>query len=170
MNLDEAQKNRVAAWIKEGLKLSDIQKRLADELDVHLTYMEVRFLVDDLQLIPKDIEPAKPLEVGGKEANAGVAATAGGKPAGGQAGQAQRPGAEAPASAGGVAVTVDQIARPGAMVSGGVTFGDGNKADWYLDQLGRLRVVPKQQGYKPSQADVQEFQAELQSELAKMGF
>ena len=170
MNLDEAQKNKVAAWIKAGLKLSDIQKRLADEFDLHLTYIEVRFLVDDLKLTPKDIEPARPVEVGGKQGNAGAGAAPGGKPAAGQAVQAQRPGAEAPAAVGGVSVTVDQIARPGAMVSGGVTFRDGNKADWYLDQLGRLGVVPKQQGYKPTPADVQEFQAELQNELAKLGF
>jgi hypothetical protein len=28
MNLDDAQRQKVAAWINEGLKLSDIQKRL----------------------------------------------------------------------------------------------------------------------------------------------
>jgi hypothetical protein len=31
-------------------------------------------------------------------------------------------------------------------------------------------VVTKQQGYKPSAADVQQFQAALQTELARMGF
>jgi hypothetical protein len=30
--------------------------------------------------------------------------------------------------------------------------------------------VPKQQGYKPTAADVQQFQAALQSEMARMGF
>ena len=65
---------------------------------------------------------------------------------------------------------MDQIARPGAIVSGKVTFSDGQSADWYLDQTGRLGVVPKQQGYKPSAADVQQFQVALQNELARMGF
>ena len=60
--------------------------------------------------------------------------------------------------------------RPGAVVSGKVTFSDGQNAEWYLDQMGRLGVVPAQQGYKPAAADVQQFQAALQSELAKMGF
>ena len=67
-------------------------------------------------------------------------------------------------------VTVDQLTRPGAIVSGKVTFSDGQQADWYLDQTGRLGVVAKQQGYKPSAADVQQFQAALQSEIARMGF
>jgi hypothetical protein len=69
-----------------------------------------------------------------------------------------------------VAVTVDQLTRPGAIISGKVAFSDGQQADWYLDQTGRLSVAPKQQGYKPSAADVQQFQAALQSEIARMGF
>ncbi len=69
-----------------------------------------------------------------------------------------------------VSVGVDQIARPGAIVSGKVTFSDGQTADWYLDQTGRLGVVPKQTGYKPSQADVQDFQITLQQEIAKLGY
>ena len=67
-------------------------------------------------------------------------------------------------------MTVDQIARPGAMVSGKVTFSDGQKADWYLDQTGRLGMMPAVQGYKPLPADVQQFQLALQDEMAKMGF
>ena len=54
MNLDESQKKTVSAWITDGLKLADIQKRLGTELGVNLTYMEVRMLVDDLKLMPKD--------------------------------------------------------------------------------------------------------------------
>jgi hypothetical protein len=67
-------------------------------------------------------------------------------------------------------VSVDQLARPGAVVSGKVTFSDGKSADWYLDQMGRLGVVPRDKGYKPSAADVQAFQMQLQNELAKLGF
>jgi hypothetical protein len=56
------------------------------------------------------------------------------------------------------------------MISGKVTFSDGQIADWYLDQTGRLGVVPAQQGYKPSPADVQQFQIALQQEVAKLGY
>ena len=62
MNLDEAQRTKVAEWIAQGLKLSDIQNRLVSELGLTMTYMEVRFLVDDLKLAPKDVEPPKPVE------------------------------------------------------------------------------------------------------------
>jgi len=152
MNLTDEQRQRVTAWILQGAKLSEIQNRLLAEFKIKLTYMEVRLLVDDLKLTPKDPEPPKPPAAELKEEKKAA-------PAPGPA-----------AGAGGVSVTVDQIARPGAVVSGKVTFSDGQNAEWYLDQMGRLGVVPAQQGYKPAAADVQQFQAALQSELAKMGF
>ena len=67
-------------------------------------------------------------------------------------------------------MAVDQLARPGALVSGKVKFSDGKGADWYLDQTGRLGVIPQEQGYKPSAADVQQFQMALEREMTKMGF
>ena len=156
MNLDEAQRQRVTAWILEGAKLSEIQNRLLSEFKLKFTYMEVRLLVDDLKLTPKDPEPPKI-----------VAPPAEAKIVGEKKTPLKTESAPAP---GGVSVSVDQIAKPGAIVSGKVTFSDGQNADWYLDQTGRLGVVPAHQGYKPSQTDVQEFQTVLQSELAKMGF
>ena len=157
MNLDESQRQKVAAWIAEGAKLSEIQSRLTSELGLKLTYMEVRFLVDDLKLTPKDPEPPKvaaPVAEAAKPADKKST-----PPPGGPVG-----------ATGGVSVTVDQLARPGAIVSGKVAFSDGQQADWYLDQTGRLGVLPKQQGYKPTAADVQQFQSALQSEIARMGF
>jgi hypothetical protein len=157
MNLDESQRQKVAAWIADGATISQIQSRLASELGLKLTYMEVRFLVDDLKLTPKDPEPPK---VAAPVAEAAKPADKKSPP----------PPARPAGATGGVSVTVDQLARPGAIVSGKVAFSDGQQAEWYLDQTGRLGVVPKQQGYKPSATDVQQFQAALQSEMARMGF
>jgi hypothetical protein len=159
MNLSEEQRQRVGAWILEGAKLSEIQKRLL-ELGVKFTYMEVRFLVDDLKLTPKDPEPPKVI--------APPASAPAANPAKLTAEKNPAPEGTLPAS--GVSVSVDQITKPGAMISGNVTFSDGQIADWYLDQTGRLGVVPKQAGYKPSAADVQDFQLALQQEVAKLGY
>ncbi|MCX8089502.1 MAG: hypothetical protein N3I86_00985 [Verrucomicrobiae bacterium] len=148
MMLTDAQREKVAAWISEGLKLSEIQERLASEFGLRLTYLEVRLLVDDLKLVPKDNESS---------ANAANAA-------------ARAANATAPQSVGRVTVTVAEIARPGALVSGQVTFSDGQQAEWYLDQAGRLGVIPKQAGYKPSPSDIQEFQIALDREMARLGF
>jgi hypothetical protein len=163
MNLDEAQKSKVKGWIAEGLTLADIQKRLASELGVTMTYMEVRLLADDLKLTPKDIEPPKSAELPRSPAPF-PADNPNSKPLAG----ALAP--EPPPAAGGVSVKVDAIARPGTVVSGTVRFSDGNTADWYLDQTGRLGLMPQNQGYRPSQPDVAAFQAQLQTELARMGF
>ena len=170
MNLDDAQKKKVTEWIAQGLKLSDIQQRLANELGLTLTYMEARLLVDDLRLTPKDIERPKTVELSGKPGSAATNAPLAGAEAGESARAPLPEGAVPKAGAGNVKVNVDQIARPGAVVSGSVTFSDGNSAAWYLDQLGRLGLAPKVQGYKPPATDLQEFQIELQNELAKMGF
>ena len=172
MNLDEAQRQQVAKWIEEGLKLSEIQTKLASEFEVRMTYMEVRFLIDDLKLKPKDKEPppAPVLPKPSSPAGAGVGPAAPGKqPA--PLPDDETDFADEPLPGGAnVSVSVDQVTRPGALVSGKVSFSDGQSADWYLDQMGRLGVVAKQQGYKPSQSDLMAFQAELQNQLAKMGY
>ena len=167
MNLDEAQKRKVAAWIEEGFKLSEIQSKLTSEFGVRMTYMEVRFLIDDLKLKPKDKEPP-PAPVLPKSTGAGTAAP-GKQPAPLPDDEADFADEPLPGGAN-VTVSVDQVTRPGALVSGKVSFSDGQSADWYLDQMGRLGVVAKQQGYKPSQTDLMAFQAELQNQLAKMGY
>lgn len=153
MQLDETQKAKVAQWINEGQKLSEIQTRLEKELGVRMTYLEVRMLVDDLKLKPKDPEPPAPAKPAEPE-----------KPAAEEAAAAEQPGLP-----GNVKVVVDQIARPGALVSGKVTFSDGKTAEWFLDQTGRLGIVPPEKGYKPSQEDLQTFNIELQNEFQKLG-
>ena len=167
MNLDESQRKKVAQWIAQGLKLSEIQNRLDSELGLSLTYMEVRLLVDDLKLIPKDVERVKSGQSPLTETTAASSTPApGAKPA---AGGAPKP-AEPSMGTAGVSVSVDQLARPGAVVSGKVTFSDGNKAEWYLDQSGRLGLVAQQPGYRPPPADVQQFQMALEAELSKIGY
>ncbi len=167
MNLDESQRKKVEEWIKQGLKLSEIQNRLASELKVTMTYMDVRLLVDDLKLTPKDAEPPKPAS-GMLAGPAGQPSATRPNPAQPAAGTA-KPETPAPAS-GGVSVSVDHLARPGAVVSGKVTFSDGKQAEWYLDQAGRLGLAPQQTGYRPPASDLQQFQMALETELSKMGF
>jgi hypothetical protein len=166
MNLDEAQRKKVTEWIGQGLKLSEIQTRLDSELGLRLTYMEVRLLVDDLKLTPKDVERPKAAQT--------TLATPGGTSD--PAANSSTPNSAAPTlepeeapAAGGVSVSVDHLARAGAVVSGKVTFSDGNRAEWYLDQAGRLGLSSQKAGYRPPAADVQQFQAALEAELSKLG-
>ena len=160
MKLDEGQRSKVAEWIEQGNKLAEIQNKLASELGVSMTYMDVRFLIDDLKLRPKDPEPPAPAPAPA----APVAPAPAAAPV-----HDLTPEAEAAPGGGKVSTSLDLIAKPGALVSGKVTFSDGQTAEWYLDQTGRLGMVPPTQGYRPPEADVPVFQRQLQDELAKLG-
>src|SRR5271154_2098903 len=107
MNLDETQRQAVAKSINDGLKLAEIQKRLESDFGLRVTYLDVRLLVDDLKLKPKDpVPPPKPAAPPAQSALVDDLPPH-------------------PAAAGKVSVTVDQLTRPGALVSGKVTFSDG---------------------------------------------
>jgi hypothetical protein len=167
MNLDDAQKKEVSKWIAEGLKLSDIQKRLQQELSINLTYMEVRLLVDDLKLVPKDPPPKLEKTLNAPAADASPSAP---DAHSGLTPDEPPPEPAAPLGQTKVSVSVDALARPGSMVSGSVTFSDGQQAIWYMDQFGRMGIGPKQAGYKPSAPDLQAFQQVLERELSKLGY
>ena len=145
MILTDDQKAAISKWIEEGANLSEIQKRLKEEFQISLTYLDTRLLADDLKLSIK--EPERPPDP---------------KPL-------PPPEPETPAPSGKVSVTIDQITRPGAMVSGRVTFSDGQKSEWYLDQTGRLGLNPSTPGYRPSQQDVMDFQVELEKLARSQG-
>src|SRR5687768_18039663 len=57
MSLSPEQKKAVASWVAAGDSLSAIQKKLAEQFQVSMTYRDVRFLVDDLNLELKDAAP-----------------------------------------------------------------------------------------------------------------
>ena len=153
--LTPEQISKVSAWVAEGATLSQIQERLSSQLEVSMTYMDVRFLVDDLNLalIEKE-EPKKPEEPSVAEAAPAEAA------------------APAPATqgAGVVTVEVDTIAQPHAMVSGHVTFSDGEKADWYIDHQGRPGMAARTPGYRPTPQDITDFQVKLDAALRQAGY
>ncbi len=180
--MTDTQRTEVASWVAAGMKLSEIQRRLNSDLGLNLTYMEVRFLVDDLKLTLKDPDPPKEPTPAPSDTPSLVSPTSaippssntssilGGIPPAGPATSADAMAAGAPTSpSGGVSVSVDQVTRPGTLVSGSVRFSDGQVAAWYLDQTGRLGLAPTQKGYRPPPADVEEFQIALERELARLG-
>ena len=149
--LTSDQQESLRAQAAAGATLSDLQRHLKEEFDISCTYMDMRFVVLDLgiELIePKVDEPA----------DGDTVATDDGVPA-----------ADAPApdvaAAGDVSVSVDSITLPGTLVSGKVTFSDGETGVWMIDQSGRPGLDPDTPGYRPSQEDVMEFQTKLRAVL-----
>lgn len=148
-SLTPAQISKVSQWVAEGASLSQIQERLSTQLKVALTYMDTRLLVDDLNLalIEKE-EPKKPEEVV----------------------EVAPPAEAGPTATGAVTVEMDTIPQPHAVVSGQVTFSDGQKADWYIDQQGRPGMTARVPGYRPTPEDVTSFQAKLDAVLRQAGY
>lgn len=168
MKLTSEQKESVAAWVAAGATLNEIQDRLKTELGVVLTFMDTRFLLSDLGLSLKP--PAGEADEAEAVADtAGVVEPGDGFteeefPEGGFADDGAAAGLTEPGPAR-VVVTVDAVTLPGTMVSGKVTFSDGVKGGWYLDQMGQLGLTGIDRGYQPPEADVVAFQRELQRAL-----
>jgi len=160
MTLTPEQRATVADWITAGAGLSEIQKRLKEELSVSLTYLDTRFLIDDLKLTLRDPEPdTKPVPPAPSDSAATAFQPEPPQPDDGEGFPPAR-----------VSVTIDQITRPSALVSGKTTFSDGQTAEWSLDQMGRLALNPSTPGYRPKKEDVIAFQTELQRLASSQGF
>ncbi len=199
MSLTPEQKQAVAAWVAAGDNLSAVQKKLSEQFQVSMTYRDVRFLVDDLNLELKDAAPkVDTTDVTKATAPKPVAPPAG--PRGGAAAEKKgffdkakeklglakdEPAAPAedeefpdedfedvPAGASNVRLAVDEVTLlPGALASGTVTFSDGVTGKWVVDQYGRPGFTEvSKPGYRPSATDAQAFMQELSLALQKKGF
>ncbi|MEI7899588.1 MAG: hypothetical protein WCK89_05005 [bacterium] len=178
MELSDQQRQAVQAWLAAGASLSDVQQNLKREFGVTMTYVDVRLLVLDIGAEVKDKPEPKP-------ALAAVPKAAAAEPPAEDPyaeefddkeavppGAEKGPGVPQPGEAGGanVALTLDRLVVPGAMVSGSVTFSDGVKARWLIDQHGRFGLEPDKPGYRPSNPDLQAFQMQLRKELQRHGY
>ena len=151
-------KRFVAQKLQEGIKLSDIQTLLADELQCRMTFLELRLLAAELEDV--DWSQFDPKEKKVEEAPAKTAPAADETAA-----DAAAPAADgteetaAPAAAGNTVVELSRLSRPGAMAHGTVTFASGVTAEWLIDEMGRLGL-DKVSG-QPTEQDIQDFQVEL---------
>ena len=158
MELSDAQKAAVTQWIQEGRSLADVQRSLREDFEISMTYMDVRFLVDDLDVAVAEEEPEPPelSEVETVEDATAEPAEAELVDEGGN---------------GAVTVDVDAIMRPGSLVSGTVVFSDGVSLGWQLSAAGQLGLIPGDDPeYRPNPEDVQSFQSQLEEVLRKKGF
>lgn len=196
MNLTPEQQQAVSSWVTAGDNLSAIQKKLLEHFQVTMTYRDVRFLVDDLNLALKDPAPKvdtsdvsktpppaadKPAPRPAAPEKKGLLEKAKEKLGLGTDESAADEGEEAfedagvedeiPAGGGSVSVSVDKLNLiPGAIASGTVTFSDGVTGKWIVDQYGRPGFTEvSQPGYRPSPADGQAFMQQLGRALQQRG-
>ena len=142
MNTEE-RNQFIAEKLDEGLSLADIQKLLADEHDVNITYLDLRLIAAELDVDWKKQDENRPQTKPAVETDLSKAA-----------------GPES-----GTKITVSKVVRPGASMSGDVEFASGAKAEWFIDAMGRLGLHPAPGSSKPTESDLQEFQVELKKKL-----
>ena len=143
-HLSDKQIQEIRSWMPEIHSISDFQTKLNTTFQLHLTYLETRFLMDDLNLqlakVPETPKKQESLENESSPENL----------------------------TGSVNVSIDPVTRPGYVINGNVTFSDGQTASWSLDQMGRLGLKPTQTGYRPSQEDIVSFQEILQQKISEL--
>lgn len=157
MQLTQEQILAVKDALNNGASISDIQKLLAEKFSISMTFMETRFLLDDLDLELKSApEPKKDENLSGDDGLdiSKVPETPKAESA------ADAPQGEGQSS-GEVEVSLSQIQRPGFMASGTVRFSDGVSAEWGLDNAGRLTLGGPIPDYRPPDADIPVFQSKL---------
>lgn len=170
-NLTPEQLAQVEQWAADGATLNDVQTRLKNELGISLTYLEARLLMLDIGVRLKDKPREQPRQEAIEPAPAPAAPEA-------EMEEAYPAEDEAPIDVenpdvtpgGNVTLTADQITTPGALISGKVTFSDGQTATWYLDQFGRLGLGGAPQGYQPPKGDIPQFQQQLDMLMQRAGF
>ncbi len=177
MDLSEQQKQTIRDWVAAGASLSDVQRSLKTDLGITMTYMDVRMLVLDLGASvkdkpevkpPKAMPPPHPIQDEEDSSVYDLDEEAAADPDALQQ-EAGRPDEQqGPDST--VTLTMDSLVVPGAMVSGTVTFSDGVKARWLIDQYGRFGIEPETPGYRPSPEDMNDFQMQLRGELHRKGY
>ena len=135
----------VRQWASLGVDLNGIQKNLASECGVHMTYMDVRFLLLDhgieIAIAATPVEEKKP------------------EPAPEPAATPQ------PAADGKLEVTLDELTLPGTLISGKVAFASGTRGGWQIDQLGRFAWNALEG--QPTPEELQAFQMELTKLLSR---
>ena len=145
MSLTNSQKQTVSEWVTEGKSIAEIQRLLLEEFSISMTYMEVRFLIDDLDIMFAEPEAVESDET--DEESEVVEATI------------HR-----------VDMDIDAVTPPGALMSGRATFSDGVTLDWQLLSNGKLGLIPGEDAsYRPSAEDMQDFRAQMNDVLRKKG-
>jgi len=140
--LTAEQISAIKTWASEGAQLPEIQGRIREEMNHPVTYMDTRFLILDLGIeliVEKEPEPTPEVT-----------------------------GSTFPTE-GATHATMDAVPLPGSLVSGKVTFSDGESGVWTLDQTGRPTLDFDTVGYQPSSEDIMQFQVQLRALIEQSG-
>ncbi len=149
---DQVQALRV--WAEKGLDLNAIQKKLYEELGLKLTFMDTRFLLQDLEISISRPEPAQEMEMIPESVQESQAS---------QADEFVSSSTPPDPLLGKTQVTVDEITLPHALISGKVLFKSGAQGVWNIDRTGGINWDASIG--EPTDDDLREFETELRTLL-----
>ncbi|MDP6859998.1 MAG: hypothetical protein QF426_09260 [Verrucomicrobiales bacterium] len=174
--MTEDQKKTIGEWIQSGADLGKIQQSLKEEFGLNLTYLDTRFLLGDLELEviqEEEQEVIDPEESISEEKDSSEVSNEEEPEAKSEEEESLPDDPEKEEvnenRTANVNLTLDSLTQPQCVISGKVTFSDGKRASWYIDQIGRLGLNPDEEGYNPTQDDLAVFQSELRDVLSKQG-
>lgn len=145
---------QVRSWAAQGVDLNGIQKNLANDCGVHMTYMDLRFLLLDNGIeIASTAEAPKPAPAPAPEEKTTPEPTV------------EEDDVPGPPAAGKVKISMDEIQLPGALLSGKANFPGGANGAWFIDQMGRFGW--RELSGTPSPQEMQAFQVELTQLLSQ---
>lgn len=190
---NQARNDLIVEKLHEGMSLSDLQKLLAQEYQIRMTYLELRLLADELAVNWKKLDKPKTAE--NKPENGHVDTVAENN----QQYEYQKVAGEEDDDDdfadddeddnesllpeddfdddiddsdedgdGATKVLIDPQPRPGTMLSGKVKFASGLRAGWFMDRRGQLSLDLPEDAEQPSQEDILGFQQELQATMQKL--
>lgn len=160
--LTEEQRSAIEQWVEEGSQLPDIQKRLKEQFGLTLTFMDTRFLMLDLGIEIQSPQEENDEETERSSQESDLADQ------GELEGPASDPfDAKRPMADGEVSVRRHEITQPGALVSGSVTFSDGEEGIWLIDRTGRPALELKNRNYEPSEPDLIALEKQLRRLLGE---
>ena len=147
MPSDTEIKRFVADKLNAGIKLGDIQKLLEHELNVPMTYLDLRLLASELEEVDweKQEPPAPPAD---EEVDLSAVEE-----------EKTAPPSDT------VQVTVSKLARPDAAMSGNYECPSGAKGEWMIDNFGRPGLIPAPDSPKPTAEEMRQFQEALVNKL-----
>ncbi len=174
MSLNQEQLESIKRWVANGSSISDVQSKLKDEYGVVMTYIDVRFLIDDLgaelvsapsnETTTAELSDATESVVDDSADNSPEAVPVSGEDVPVET-MGESVASDSNSETSGVKVSVSPIQRPDCIISGDVEFSDGSKAEWRIDRMGQLGIIPTDSSMNPPQSDIIEFQKQLQQLL-----
>lgn len=147
--------------LNEGAGLSEIQSRIANEYGQKMTFLDLKLIVAEIENAAETLDKTDAQKEKVDNKNKGILASKNDEELIDD--EEEKSVDVELMDEGATVVEIDKLVKPGTALSGTVKFASGVKAEWVLDNFGRLAL--QNASGKPTQDDLVMFQQELSKKL-----